>query len=230
MVAGSGIALGCDGGGGGGPGGGGGTGGSGGAGGAAGGSGGQGGGETTSSSSLDACPVEYDGTPEEVGFGDLVADAENMLVETVTPTALELKRQSGEVVTFAWTGPDLTATFSAGQTVNVNAGGVGWDTVATDSMFAAAFYYNYFGGSGGIQPCPLGGPSVTPQVVCGSASAGKSDLLVQLEGEQVTAHYQETVTLADYTVRNGGILDWTSISDYGTHSSIMVLGPLAGAE
>ncbi len=202
------VALGCDGSGGGN------SGGSGGGGSGAGTSAGGGGSTSTSA----PCTID-EGLAEPVKVGFKSSSAPDgtdlpMVIDSVAADQLVLTDAQGEQLTFAWAGPDLTLSFTAGQSVTVDrpTGPVGytfWHNVRSDTHLAAAFYHSYLDSAVGPPDAPLlEGLELELADACPEPESESyvNDFMIQAQvgSEVVLIKNHETAELPGFQVHNSG--------------------------
>lgn len=241
------VTLGCSGSGGGGNSGGSGGGGSG-AGTSAGGGGGSGAGTIISEggggSTSSPCTLEEgDANPVKVGFGAAAPGATDlpMVIDSVSADQLVLVDAGGQQLTFTWAGPDLTLTFTAGQSVTVDgptgpAGNLFWHAVRSDTHVAAAFYHDGFDSAVAPPSSPLlAGLELLPADTCPPPSTESyyNPMRIQAKVGSDTALIKnhETQEVGSLQVHNSGNVEVLDASGEGepetTHqNSVTVLGPL----
>jgi len=169
------------------------------------------------------------------GLNDPVDEiSEMMTVSSVAPGELVLTPQDGSRDrTFTWLGADLTAHFTQGEQVLVEASGHNeWETVSNATTFASVFDGLSLGfGTFAPPDLPYGGLTFKLEQQCKVVSGPKSSktvmaLTATAGADEATVKATETVAVGPYQVHNVAIyVDETSL-EVMFWEEVTVLGPV----
>ena len=164
---------------------------------------------------------------KEIGFDYKQFGSSTGTVTSVAPEELIVDTGDSVKWTLAWAGSDLTTLFSPGQAVQVEVTGEGWDSVATDTDFVAAFFRQTFGNPN--PPGPPPGSEITLDRGSGCPSGGGVyyDVLATVGEEMITVEPGKMGTVGKFEVFNAGTQSSSGNGEQYFFDAVTVRGPVS---